>query len=907
MSEISLDQLDLSVRAKHVLHRMGVHTYEQLIVTPIEEIAIQRNMGVKTLEEIKSFIRDYTPSDVDLSDSTSSTPESTPLSGFTDEQMKEMSQHSIDELHLSVRPYNAIRRAGFTNIDQVASLSDFDLSQIKGMGIGSAREVKESFEKWTQENLLCFTYDELDDETETKQKAVFQIASEALSPLFHIYWKELSKESCDDTDYDEIYQVEGIDALIQIVLQMDCLKLKLERLLQKQTDEGIIEKEKLLNRLNDFDLPFSAQTIIDAGIKHSIICEYEDYYLIVRERFIDAFSSVYNPDDRTDQILQFRVEGCSLQDIGELYDLTRERVRQIAIKRANKFPPLFEDYFSDVYSFFHISKNSFIDAFPEVSEEGYEYLSTRYQKGKTDLSEKTIQSYYGKWKSRLIRHLEEEIERRDKQTISRTEMIMRVLISNKDTPLSIEEFEDTYYEYLKRKGFSTERLTINMRSVGNHLRNAKGVVFNRENKVRYCDADPHVIWNAINFSQYKNSVISSELIFRDYNDLMEELDIRDGYELFYVIKSSLSLWNKKLFEIKCRRVPVIVMGEASEEAQAIKLLREISPVAYYDYYLAYEERYGLRKETAQGNPTISNALARYYVDGQYLIDAPVINDADVPAFLSALNKKTIWFIDEIELLFDTICINSSKDAINEAAFRRIGYVLYAGYAFSERYGTVNNYLETEVFSADVVDLNTLDRRLLNLSSFGSFLDKTKKALDFIETAPKVLTSIKRINEAYGLTKENIREIQSNLTEYYKIPYFNGFSLWSQIENQPLIQKLQKNDWMLTCILRQQDIVSSMIVGGGIILSLDNESLSISKICEWIASIHNKKMPLKTLEKEFNSTFGSKVSSSKLAEKLKSSGSWDRVVSDSMDEYIDQLVDTDIANMDTSDLFQEEFF
>ena len=99
----------------------------------------------------------------------------------------------------------------------------------------------------------------------------------------------------------------------------------------------------------------------------------------------------------------------------------------------------------------------------------------------------------------------------------------------------------------------------------------------------------------------------------------------------------------------------------------------------------------------------------------------------------------------------------------------------------------------------------------------------------------------------------------------------------------------------------------MIVGGGIILSLDNESLSISKICEWIASIHNKKMPLKTLEKEFNSTFGSKVSSSKLAEKLKSSGSWDRVVSDSMDEYIDQLVDTDIANMDTSDLFQEEFF
>ena len=70
------------------------------------------------------------------------------------------------------------------------------------------------------------------------------------------------------------------------------------------------------------------------------------------------------------------------------------------------------------------------------------------------------------------------------------------------------------------------------------MRNARGIVFNRDNKVRYCEADLQKLWKNIDFNAYKNLVISAELLFRDYTDLMDELDIRDGYELFYALKSS---------------------------------------------------------------------------------------------------------------------------------------------------------------------------------------------------------------------------------------------------------------------------------------------------------------------------------------------------------------------------------
>ena len=58
MAEISIERLHLSVRASNVLHRMGIHSVEKLQVTPMEKIAAQRNIGVKTLGEIQAALRD---------------------------------------------------------------------------------------------------------------------------------------------------------------------------------------------------------------------------------------------------------------------------------------------------------------------------------------------------------------------------------------------------------------------------------------------------------------------------------------------------------------------------------------------------------------------------------------------------------------------------------------------------------------------------------------------------------------------------------------------------------------------------------------------------------------------------------------------------------------------------------
>ena len=904
MAGTPIERLQLSVRARNALHRMEIHDVEELMQTPLEVIAQQRSIGAKTLDEIKRVSENADYIIEHAAELADNPVQNDTTSVFTAEQLSEMSRHSIEELGLSVRPVHALSRDGYLTIDKVAQMSEMDFSQMKGIGEKSIDEIKTSVSTWIKDHI---SYEDNSSQYEIDQeiKEKIQLAAAEIDPVMHLYWKQLY-DALAATDLIEQIRNISLDDVVKKILQLPGVQKKFSAFWSTMIHNGIILEDELRSKIDKLTLDFDSSILMDQAFAMGILMRCNNVIMISRDTFLDAFEKICDPDDRAAQILQFRVEGESLQDIGDLFELTRERVRQITVKLVHKFPLLFEDYFSEPYQHFHFLKAEFCGAFPEVAEEGYEYLSIRYQRGKTPLTNESLSAYKGMWKAQLEAFLHEKEVYNDKKSVSRTEMVMRVLISNADRPLSIDEFTEEYYKYIERRGYPVERLKINLRSVGNHLRNAKGIVFNRDNKVRFCDVDPRVVWESVDFSRYRNTVISSELIYRDYRDEMEELDIRDGYELFYVIKSSLDMSHEKQFAIRCRRVPTIVLGNASEKDQAIGLLKEISPVAYLDYYELYEERYGIKKESAQANFTIANALNAYYIDGQYIIDAPAIDERDVQQVLGALSEKTLWFIEDVEDLFDRVCQYTSHDAINAAAFRRIGYTLNSSYVYCSAYGTALNLFEETVFTKDVVDLTSLDRRMVNLGTFAAALDKKKKALEYIETAPKILMSIEKIRDVYNLDVEEIREMQSLMSAFYDVPFFNGRSIWTEVENLPMVQKLQENDWMLTCIMRQQDSVASLSVTGGIILSLDSASLNLSRICEWIASTHGK-MSIISLEHIFNETFGTRISAYKLAEKLRTSGSWNKVVTDSMDEYIDSLVDAGLSDIDVDDLLQEEFF
>ena len=597
-----IEQLQLSVRASNVLHRMGIHYVEELIKTPLEVIAQQQNIGTKTFDEIKSVIENASDiiehamqtGDNAINSDDPGEVNATPM--FTEEQLFEMSRHTIEELGLSARPFHALYRDGYLTIDKVAQMSDSNFSQMKGIGKKSIDEIKRTVTTWIRNNILS-SGDLLQYEVDLKTQEQLQQLAIAMNPVMHLHWMQLYDALAADGSIERI-QNANLDDAVKQMLCLPKMQDKFRAFWKTTIRDGIICEDELRIKLNKLALAFPQSLLIDEAFKTQIIMNYDNVILVSRNTFLDFFEKNYAQDDRAAQILQLRLEGETLQDIGDLFGLTRERVRQITVKLVKKLPLLFEVYFSEPYQYFYFPKYEFCMAFPDVTEEGYEYLSIRYQRGRIPLTSESLSGYNGVWKNQLDKFLCEKELCDDKKSVTKTEMVMRVLISNADKPLSTDEFVEEYYRYIERRGYSTERLKINLRTVGNHLRNTKGVVFNQDNKVRFCDADSRLVWKAINFNRYKNTVISSELVFRDYQDEMEELDIRDGYELFYIIKASLDVLDEKQLDIRCRRVPIIVLGDASETSQAIRLLKEISPVMYYDYYRFYEERFGVKKESA---------------------------------------------------------------------------------------------------------------------------------------------------------------------------------------------------------------------------------------------------------------------------------------------------------------------
>lgn len=87
---------------------------------------------------------------------------------------------NIEELDLSVRAYNALKRAGINTKEEIENFTEEDLMKIKGLNVRAMREVKEKLilkPVYTETWLVELTEDDIeiwdnDIETNTREEAI---------------------------------------------------------------------------------------------------------------------------------------------------------------------------------------------------------------------------------------------------------------------------------------------------------------------------------------------------------------------------------------------------------------------------------------------------------------------------------------------------------------------------------------------------------------------------------------------------------------------------------------------------------------------------------------------------------------------------------------------------------------
>ncbi len=386
MSSSLIANLDISTRAKHLLRRMKVYTVDDFLNIPFETFASQRGLGNKTIQELQELRERMENGEIDAPcegeiDVASTETEQDSIT-FSEQVLYQLSKHSIKELGLSIRSFNSLRREGIVNIDRLVMLSEEEIFNLSNVGKKSVDEITEARKKWLEDHYLFKPEGDPDLDISDELVSFYSKIADALVNIIPIdvngiyrlckkydLCNQIEKDGDNDlTKFDYLALLEDVNEIRKALIDWftDRFFQGVE-FVEGNSLIGIIEEE--------FSCAPLKEAIIETVLYGNIIIKKSNYYALARRR-LKSYIQDLEDSDQT-RMTKDRLKGKSLQEIGDLHGLTRERVRQVTKKIVNKFPLLQEDYYSSIFERVHFSRDCFYSVFPKDDEMTVEYLSMR--------------------------------------------------------------------------------------------------------------------------------------------------------------------------------------------------------------------------------------------------------------------------------------------------------------------------------------------------------------------------------------------------------------------------------------------------------------------------------------------------------------------------------------------------
>lgn len=195
---LPIENLDLTLRSYNCLARANIKTISDLCKLTKDELRCLRGLGQKSYIEILLAMKSngfkfkselYEEESITIPDKYNS-----------------KSEIKIEDLELSIRSYNCLRRAGIDTVGQICNLTDLELMRIKNLGQKSIKEIKAKLDQLG----LCLVcgeknndffddedYDDNNDDDELNENHIEMFENQKANNDIQIDEKE-SNESTND-------------------------------------------------------------------------------------------------------------------------------------------------------------------------------------------------------------------------------------------------------------------------------------------------------------------------------------------------------------------------------------------------------------------------------------------------------------------------------------------------------------------------------------------------------------------------------------------------------------------------------------------------------------------------------------------------------------------------------------
>lgn len=868
--DISL--LHLSARLANCLRRVGIHTIGAMLDYPINKFAGIHNMGIKSTEEITLVTRNLING----------------IGEYVLVEAKEMDNKvivtdiPISELPLSPRTKNVLTQNGYIVTSQLNGITYEQLIKMQKMGRKSSEEVLEYLRKNSESHML----------PQNTSKTYF-FERELADELFATYGKTtnvwLREVLFIRSQFPEAIGETFVYRLYERVIVRDSAKAMLLRIVEK--NGGEISKAALEHAL--------PRHLKNTTILEEILLELETISAIqlgeikiyrLYPTIIDYIAHI--EDERIREVIQGRIEGKTLQEIGEKYGITRERVRQLMQKGLQKKPYLREDKYIYIYDHYDFSLEDFTLAYDEASETYYylEMISqiNRVKKKPLEdiLSDTSVFPEFRK-KAEIAIYKSYISSDGMRVKMTRPNLVRHFIRINCKSITKYDDFVCEYHSWLDSMGLrSNPTLLLEARTYENTLNQSDYVLWNQGRSFRYYNIQEHEfeeLFLTLDLEQFDGVELSTLKLFRDYPDLMQQYDIQDEYELHNLLKK---VWPKERKGITFKKMPTIEIGKADRKNQLLTLLLQYAPISAEDLTKHYEEEYGVKAATVRGS--YLRDIDVYFYNGVYSVDYPGMLSNQFDRMKMILNRD-FYTIQEVKRLFKREFSTSDASVINPNTLKKLGFHIYPGYSgyiVKNSFSSATDYFRRILTQNDIVDIREHGSVIRSIATYGSEYHKLRNNYEIIEFLPFQYINIRRLNEV-GITKEHLKSFcRSVANQYDKGEYFTVTSLWKNGFKHEM-DELGFDEWFYASILvEDRENFSFQRIGGTRIFICGKPCANMGDMLIWLLERYEK-IDLYELLDLLGNYYGIKLPREKLL----------AIISDT-ELYYDLIMDAVYINYDT---------
>lgn len=875
-----IEKLNMSARLHNCLRRAGIDTVGKLLDFSTDKWAEVKNMGAKTIDEVKGLVDSIKTGDSEyiLRDYECVQEE--------DEEILDNCgtfEKNIDEMDFSVRAYNCLSRAGLINMSQVVTLTKEDLLNIKNMGINTVEEILQKTAAFE---------DEIKNQSVDKSGVpdeILRVADECaesyglslfkMRNLFATAFKD-SKSKGTEVVLNKAYA----DVYIRLGA-----KNKITDICVKHDDEFDSDfiRERLPSHL--LNTMIVEELLLELENENKIKCK-NGIYTVVYPTVLDYINSL--DDERWKEVVMARLQGRTLSDVGDEFNITRERARQICAKVFNKrlklrfeedkYRYLFETYCLDCEDFCKITDEPITAFF---------YLDMVCDiRGKArDVAEKMLTD----------EKLSIELRRRAERVIykdfivldgvrvrkNKSELFEFIVKKHCKNKIAYTDVIDLYYNLIADNGLNDNpRLEIDPRSYENKLQACNYVLWNRNHTLRYygiTEKDYGRLIDKLGLEQYTDITFSSLKLYREQSELMEEYDIRDEYELHNLLKKIWSEWGN--CEVEFSKMPTINIGRFNRDSQVIDLLLKYAPISNTDLAKKYEEMYGVLATTVLAN--YFDCIDSYFHNGVYSVDFETFT-LEQNNRMSAVLREDFYSVDDFKRILKREFPDADESLVNSYNIKELGFSFNDSYLISKTYPSASEFFRSKLLESDIVDTRDFPRAMLNSVSYSTEKYDLRSKRIITEFLPGQYINISRLNSV-GISKENLDKYCEEVKAFVPKNTFFTVSSVRQDGFDSELHELYFDEWFYSSVLAEdKENFSYIRCGNTRVFFSGQNKFNLSDFIVWLVE-RETKIEIYDLEDLCKNRYGALIDRYKLISIANSSGL-----------YYDEIMETVYIDYDT---------